>query len=332
MRIPFIALWMIFGATSVSAQFESLADKDTAKDKLDHFFVQADDLSDCYAIAYRAQAAAVRETVGTIKVAPSSGITIKSTKRKFRYHCTELDNFGASGGGPGVAWRSESLLVGGLERRRSYSVERKNWLPETKTIEPDPETGMRAGVKAGDFFGDFAHEIDPFGLVLGGVYCTRARNSELQKVLRTWITRLELKFETESKGFLLSKWNGFDREINAAGRREIVFDSRVGYLPTALRIFLIDHDGKEANFGIKTTWEKYKADQWRQSQIVVSGYQGPDWVEETFEFAWAEPEALESFLSTQDLNAIVQDDRSDWFKLFAGFLGSQQTNKDKKAK
>ena len=37
MRITFITLWIVFGATSVFAQFESLADKDTAKDKLDHF-------------------------------------------------------------------------------------------------------------------------------------------------------------------------------------------------------------------------------------------------------------------------------------------------------
>jgi len=42
-------------------------------------------------------------------------------------------------------------------------------------------------------------------------------------------------------------------------------------------------------------------------------------------YQWHLP-AGKLFLSTQDLNAIVKDDNSDWHKLLAGFLESQQTN------
>jgi len=82
----------------------------------------------------------------------------------------------------------------------------------------------------------------------------------------------------------------------------------------------------------RPSWDKYKSEQWRPLQSVVSYTHGPDRIEETFEFAWAEPEELELFLSKQDFNAVVKDDKSDWYKLFADFLGSQQTNKDKKTK
>jgi len=154
----------------------------------------------------------------------------------------------------------------------------------------------------------------------------------LERVLKTWITRLELKSESETKGLLLSKWNGFGREENAVGRREIVFDSRVGYLPTSARVFLVNQSGKQEINEVKTSWEQYKAEQWRPSQCIISYTLGPYRIEQTIEFAWADPEQLESFLAEQDLKAIVKDDYSDWYKLFSGFLGSQHVNKDKKTK
>ena len=140
----------------------------------------------------------------------------------------------------------------------------------------------------------------------------------------------ELKSETESKGRVLSQWNGFGKAEKEVGRREIIFDSWFGYLPTTLRIFLVDRDGKNpATFEIKTSWEKYGTDQWRQSQIVVSGPQGNDWVEDTFDFAWAATEELKAFLATKDWNEFLKNDNSDWYKTFSGFVGSQQANKEK---
>jgi len=202
-----------------------------------------------------------------------------------------------------------------------------------KAIELDPITGFRAETKSEDFFSDLGHEIDQYGLILAINRATKGRNSDLEKVLKMWVTRLELKTESESepKGLLLSRWNGFERAENAVGCSEIIFDSKAGYLPTPVRVFLVDQKGKNANCYVKTTWEKYKTDQWRQSQIVVSYDFGAHRIEESFEFAWAEPDELESFLSKQDFDAIIKDEYSDWYKLFSTFLGSQQVEKYKKS-
>lgn len=329
MRATFFVFLVSSCISTALAQFESLSDKESAKDKLDDYFVQADTFVDSFAVGFRAQTVLFNESTGVTKELSSSGMTVKSSKQRLKYFCYEYDGVF----NPPIPWRSESLLFRGLERRRSYSIETRNRpMKKAETIEPDPLTGLRAESKSEDYFSDLGQEIDPYGLVMSVSRPTTGRNSELERVLKTWVTRLELKSETETKGLLLSKWNGFGREENAVGRREIIFDSRCGYLPTSVRVFLVDQAGKQVINGVKTSWEKYKSGQWRPLQSVVSYTHGPDRIEETFEFAWAEPEELELFLSKQDFNAVVKDDYSDWYKLFAGFLGSQQVNKDKKTK
>lgn len=117
---------------------------------------------------------------------------------------------------------------------------------------------------------------------------------------------------------------GTDRAENNVGRREITFDSRVDYLPTSMRVFLVDQSGKSDVREVKTTWERYKTDQWRPSKCVASFTLGSDKIVDTHEYTWAEPEQLDDFLSRQDLKTMIKDDHSNWSKVFFGLFERQK--------
>jgi len=325
-RIAFVVLYFQFCLASVvSGQFESLADFTTAKEKLDNYFFQADALSESYAVAFQNQKVVISARTGETKISNISGMTIKSSKKKVRYYCYEYhDGIGQRA----VPWRSESFLVGGVEQRRSYSVmNRDRPMDKSDTVEPDPETGMRPSITRNDPFGALASEIDPYGIVLGGHNCTQVRNSNVDTVLREWMTRWDFESELETKGVLRSIW----KQVGSTKlRRQVDFDSRVGYLPTLCHVILRDKDGSNFDSVVRTTWEKYKTDKWRQSQIVVSTHSGKGLVEETFDFAWAEPEELETFLSEKDWSKIVKDGYSNWYKNFESFMGSRKQGRDAK--
>ena len=163
MKLADLAICVFVCSARCFAQFESLEEKENAKDKLDNFFVQADELSESYAVAFRQQTVLIHEPTGSIHSGSAGGITIESSKYKLRYYCYEFDSIGQN---PPLPHRSESFLVGGLERRRS-SVPLSGFdsLRKPRTVLPDPVSGMRAAVDSSSF-GLLAQEIDPFGLVL----------------------------------------------------------------------------------------------------------------------------------------------------------------------
>lgn len=200
--------------------------------------------------------------------------------------------------------------------------------PKAETVEPDPATGLRAEISKNDKYESYAQEIDPYGIVLGGRNCSNSRNSDLNTIVKEWLTRWELESETEEKGLLRTTWK---LEGSKGRRRQIVFDSRVGYLPILCRVILSDDKGKKFDSEVRTTWEKYKDDQWRQTKCVVTTHSGSRLVEETFDLVWSEPEDLELFLSERDLGEIVKDGYSNWYKLFSDFVGTQQVSAVKKA-
>ena len=304
--------------TVTLAQFESLAENTTAREKLEHYFLQADAFSKSYAVAFRMQQVLLEDATNREITEWSSGMSIKSSKQKLKYFCSEYEALGQQQ----LAWRSESLLVGGLEQRRSYSTKSPKRPPvKAETIERDPITGLRAEISDKQSFGLFAKEIDPYGLVLGGRDCTRGRNSNLDSIVKEWLTRFEFESEIEAKGLLRSTWKLVGSKSR---RRQVVFDARCGYLPTICHVSLSDDKGKNFDSEVKTTWEKYKDNQWRQSKCVVTNHSGERVIEQTFYFAWVDPEDLELYLAEKNLNEIVKDSYSDWYKLFSNFIGKQQ--------
>jgi hypothetical protein len=315
-----VAFVVLFSYATVSAQFESLEDKSSPKDKLDHYFIQADEFANSYAVAFRIHKVIISDKSGDVKERNCSGMTIKSSKHKLEYYCYDYDRVF----NPPTSMRAESLRVGTTERRRAYSTETGS-TSKSSLVEPDPKTGLRSEEKSKDYFSDLANEIDPYGLVLAATRATRARNSSLDKVLKLWITNLELKSEREEKGLLITNWNGEGREENSVGRRELIFDSRVGYLPITSRVYLADQNGKKVISEVRTVWDEFKPDKWRPSKSIVSYTFGQDKYQEEFEFAWAESVDLEAFLAKQDWKAILADENKEWFELFSEGLSRRKS-------
>jgi hypothetical protein len=305
-------------ASLLSGQFESLADYTTAKEKLDNYFVQADIFSEGYAVIFQNKQVIARENAD-LKTSMISGMTIKSSKQKVRYFCYEYHGLGVQQ----IPYRLESFLVNGAEQRRSYSVRNLDRpMDKSKIVEPDPETGLRPSITRDDPFGALASEIDPCGIVLGGRHCTQVRNSNLDSVLREWMTKWDCESEMESMGVLRSIWK---RNGSTRLRRLVDFDSRVGYLPTVCHVILPDKEGTNFDSVVRTTWEKYKDGKWRQSRVVVSTHSGTGLVEETIDFVWAEPQQLAAFMAEKDWSKISKDPFSNWYKLFENFMGSRRT-------
>ncbi len=315
-----LALAWVFAGNTLLAQFESLAEKETAKDKLDNFFIQADNLSELFAVAFLRSTVTINQSNGSVTEATGSGLSVKSDEHRLKYFCLEYDAVFK----PPTRWRMESFVVGKIERRRQTDG---NKLREPAKVELDPETGFRTELQKNDAFSSLGAEINPYGFILASRFPARGRNSAVEKVISTWITRLELKSESESKGRILSKWNSFGKEEQDVGRREIEFDSSVGFLPTACRLFLIDQSGKKQVTGVKTSWEKDKSERWRPIGCVVTDVLGPYTIEDSFLFSWVEPEQLKSLLSKGKWNEFISDNNSDWYRNFAEFVGESQKDR-----
>jgi|GEM_PF-2675170 len=302
----------------LSGQFEGLAAGITGREKLEDFFLQADEGSQSYAVVFRNREFLVDELKDVTKTMWTTGLTVRSSKQKLRFSCFEYEGVGD----PPLAWRSESLVVSGLEKRRSYSTQLpKGETLKAVTVENDPATGMLAEITKKDPYWALAKEIDPYGLILGGRHCSKGRNSDLNQCVKEWLTRWELEAETEEKGLLRTTWK---LEGSKGRRREIVFDSQAEYLPTLCRVILSDEKGKKFDSEVRTKWERNKNGQWRHTQCVVTTHSGAMMVEETFDFVWTEIEDLDLFLSERDFGSIVKDDYSNWYKLFSDFVGNQQ--------
>lgn len=319
MKTLVIFFGVLLNSVVALAQFESLSDKESPKNKLDDYFVQADDFVNCYAVAFRVHKVIVNEETGDVRERDCSGSTVISRKQKLEYYCYEYDQVFK----PPTAMRAESLRVGMTERRRAYSTE-TGYTPKSSIVEPNPETGLRSNEPSKDFFSDLANEIDPYGLVLAATRASRGRNSNLDKVLKVWITNLELKSEREEKGLLLTKWNGFGRDENSVGLRELIFDSHVGSLPVTSRVHLVDSNGKKVVSEVRTIWDEYKAGKWRPEKCILSYTFGRDRFQEEFEYEWAEPEELDAFLVTHDWKTIITEEQREWFKIFSDFLASRK--------
>ena len=321
--VVFVCLhWFVSVAFS---QFENLSDESTSREKLEHYFLQADKFSEMYGVAFRTRRIMIDESKDRVFDNWNSGMTVRSKKHGVQYFCYDFYELGIQR----LSTRSESLLFKGLERRRSYTLAAKRPIPKAKTVEPDIETGLRANLSTKDSFASFGIEIDPYGLVLAGRHCTRERNSNLDSNMREWLTRWKFESEKETNGVLLTTWL---LEGTKSRRRQVAFDSKFGYLPTYCRVVLSSDKG---NFDseVRTIWAKDKNDRWRQSQCVVSTHSGSELVEETFDFVWSEPEELKSFLSEGDFSTMINDEYSDWSKLFSEFFDKRvrdegQTSKE----
>lgn len=183
----------------VFGQFKSLAEKESAKDKLDDFFVQADSI-DSYAVSLRSRHVLVNEVSGKVRESSLVGMTIRSLKHKLDYFCTKYEGVF----NPPLPYRAETLLIQGVERRRSEAfVVGSNLMKKASTIEPNAESGLRADLVDGTF-AYLGVEVDPFGFILTTRVPSYGRNTNLRDVLRIWVTRLDLKSEKETNGMIVS--------------------------------------------------------------------------------------------------------------------------------
>jgi hypothetical protein len=299
-------------------QFESLKGDTTSQEKLEQYFMQADDLSKCYAIAFKNHRVTVSAKFAEPNISSTFGISMRSSKPRVEYYCCNFEGIGI----PPIPWRYESLQVNGLEQQRHYSVHNVNRpMVEAKKIEPDPETGLRAPLPY-----VFVLELDPFGLVLGGRHCTRGNASSLDVNWREWLRHWNFDSDTEKNGVVHAKWK---RKESTRLFRQIDFDSKFGNLPVLCHVILSDKEGKRFDSEIRTKWSKLPDGKWAQSQVVVLTRTGNDFLEETIDFVWVDREDIKLFMSQQDWNNTAKDAYAHWYDLFTNFMFSPKKKKDK---
>jgi hypothetical protein len=311
--------------TTVCGQFRSIKELQTSGDKLDDYFLQARDFWECRAMICYERKVRVDPADDTNENVPRKGltITVRSTKHRLSYYFNDYDRIGTNG----TASCFETLIVGAREKRHfSNGPNRLEGLPERirkmipsriTVVEPDPTTGLRAQEGPNDSFYLEAVELDPYGLVLGDYNSIIGRGSNVDRMLRRWEVRTVFDSETESIDVTTARWKSTGSASTVV--REIVFDNRVGGLPTNCRYMLLDKAGKingSYHSEVKTSWDEYEPGRWKPVKITFSGKQGKILHEQSYDLYWVEANQVDELLSKYDWKKLIEDDSVVWHKLF----------------
>lgn len=308
---PYVLICCFFACPQVRGQIHDLTSVDSATERIEKFFLDADKASECMAFSFESDYARVdlqssgldaKQIVGLVVVGRIDSLDVS-------YVGNQSQRIGS-----GKISRQESLTISGKQKARAFAFSGDPKLINVASRET-PDEHVRLGDDAILYFTN----PHPYFLTLLNPGSFLRRTSWNDRIVDFWVSKVDLIQESSYKGKLVATWI----DDNKTGKYEITFDSEFGGMPVRLREYTIDSTGKqtrEYHATTETAWKKVGTGshaKWVPSRIRMTDHSAAAHRDIELILNVLDEEESKRLISKVKWKEQFQADKAQWFDVLA---------------